>query len=846
MNSERWQKVKKLFDVAVELAPVKRQRFLDKSCGADEELRRDVENLLASFSDAESFMEQPVAVEIISFIIEPKNLEAGKSFGHYEIIKQIGAGGMGEVYLARDNKLDRQVAVKILNENFAKYESNLQRFIKEAKAASALNHPNILVIHEIGESEDTNYIVSEYIEGETLRDIILKAFLDLPEILEIAAQIANALAAAHTAKIVHRDIKPENIIVRPDGFVKILDFGLAKLIEQQVVGFDDQTIKQNETAKGVVLGTVNYMSPEQAKGEKIDARTDIFSFGIVLYEMIAGRTPFHADSMSETFANLINAEPQPLVRFSEGVPDELQRIVAKTLRKKRDERYQTMKDLFADLKILQKRLEFESEFGQSYSPDTKNETQILKSRETDSSPQTQNSIAVLPFANMSADAENEYFCDGLAEELLNALAKIKNLKVAARTSAFSFKNRNADVSEIGSALNVKTVLEGSVRRAGNRLRISVQLINASDGYHIWSQRYDGEMKNVFDLQDEITLAVIDELKVKFLSGEKTAIRSRRAENVEAFQLYLKGRYHFLKLTPDETEKGISYFEQAIALDPNYALAYAGLAAAYVTFPMTCDAPSAEFFPKAKAAAQKAIEIDDSLSETYSALFWATFWYDWDWNAAEKQCLRAIELNPNSSDAHESYAHLLSNVERHSEALAEIKRARELDPLHLRINALEGQFLLHAGRIDEALEPLQKAIELLPQFWLAHLFTASVYIEKGMFAEAIESARKARQFSGISTHPIAFEGYALAKAGNETKARATLEELLQLSNERYVPSSNIAMIYNGLDETETALDYLERAFDERDARMAFLKVEPKWNNLRREPRFIDLMRRMNFE
>lgn len=444
---------------------------------------------------------------------------------------------------------------------------------------------------------------------------------------------------------------------------------------------------------------------------------------------------------------------------------------------------------------------------------------------------------------MSADAENEYFCDGLAEELLNALAKIKDLKVAARTSAFSFKNRNVDASEIGNTLNVKTILEGSVRKSGNRLRISVQLVNAADGYHIWSERYDGEVKDIFDLQDEITLAVIDELKVKLLSEEKAALRHRRAENVEAYQLYLKGRYHFLKLTPAETEKGISYFQQAIAIDPNYALAYAGLAAAYVTFPMTCDAPAAEFFPKAKAAATKAIEIDESLSETYAALFWATFWYDWNWSEAERQCLRAIELNPNGADAHESYAHLLSNIGRHDEALAEIERARQLDPLHLRINAFVGQFLLHAGKPDEALESLRKALELEPRFWLAHIFTASAYIEKKMFVEAVESAQKARQFSGISTHPIAFGGYALAKSSDEAAARAMLEGLLKLRTERYVPPCNIAMIYNGLGESDNALEWLERGFAERDARMAFLKVEPKWNNLRDDSHFQDLLRRV---
>ena len=850
MDSERWQKVKGLFDAVVGLAPPEREKILAKTCGDDVKLRREVEKLLASSDDAESFMEKPAAEAVAGLMSEPKNLAAGTSFGHYEIVKQIGAGGMGEVYLAEDTKLERKVAVKILNEKFAAHESNLQRFVQEAKAASALNHPNILVIHEIGKSENSNYIVSEYIEGETLRDNFKQSPSKLSEVLEISIQIANALCTAHEAHIVHRDIKPENIMIRPDGFVKILDFGLAKLVEQKAVGFEASTVKQNQTAKGVIMGTVNYMSPEQAKGEKVDARTDIFSFGVVLYEMIAGRTPFAGDSMSETFANLINAEPPPLARFSSNTPDELNRIVAKTLRKKRDERYQTMKDLLSDLKVLQKRLEFE-EFRESPSGDltpTKTEAKTLageirKSPESDTL--NEKSIAVMPFVNMSADAENEYFCDGLAEELLNALAKIKNLKVAARTSAFSFKNRNVEVGEIGKALNVKTILEGSVRKSGNKLRITAQLINAADGYQIWSKRYDGEMKDIFDLQDEITLAVIDELKVQFLSGEKTAIRNRYADNVEAYQLYLKGRFHILKLHPLEIQKGISYFEQAIKLDPNYALAYVGIANAHQILPLAIELAPDEHFPLAIAAAHTAIEIDDDLAEAHSVLGWLTFWAVWDWTTAEKECRRAFELDPNSADAYEAHAHILSNTGRHSEALAAIKRAREIDPLHLRINALEGQFLLHAGKPDEALEQLQKTFALENNFWLAHAFAASVYIKKEMFAEAISEANFARKVSGGNTFAAAFAAYALAKSGNQTEARQILNELLELSKVRNIPPYHIAVIYNGLGETEKTFEWLEKACEKRDPKMAFLKVEPKWNNLRGEPRFQDLMRRVGF-
>ncbi|MEP6900444.1 MAG: protein kinase [Actinomycetota bacterium] len=853
MNQERWQIVKELFDTVLALTPPERGRFLDKSCSGNDELRREVENLLDSFEDAGSFLEQSAAADIADLIIEsPENRVTGKSFGHYEIVRQIGAGGMGEVYLAQDKKLDRRVAVKILNDQFSRHESNLQRFIQEAKAASGLNHPNILVIHEIGSDGDLNYIVSEFVEGVTLREIIGATPLKLTNILDAAIQIAGALVAAHTAQIVHRDIKPENIMIRPDGFVKILDFGLAKLVRQKAVGFEESTVKQNQTAKGVIMGTVNYMSPEQAKGERIDAATDIFSFGVVLYELIAGRTPFAGNTMSETFANLINAEPPPLSRFSANAPDELQRIVGKTLRKKRNERYQTMKDLLIDLKSLQKRLEFEK-FGRSepsadsLTPKKRNEN-ITEHHSAVQSPAVtvQKSIAVLPFANMSADAENEYFCDGLAEELLNALAKIKNLKVAARTSAFSFKNRNVEVGEIGKTLNVKTILEGSVRKSGNKLRITVQLIDAADGYQIWSKRYDGELKDIFDLQDEITLAVIDELKVQFLSGEKTAIRNRYADNVEAYQLYLKGRFHYLKLRLPEIQTGISYFQQAIELDSSYALAYVGLAQALQTLPLAAELAANEFFPQAKAAAYQAIEIDAELAEAHGVLGWLLFWFDWNWNSAESECLLALELNRESADAHEAYAHLLSNIGRDAESLAEIKRAVELDPLNLRINAFVGQFLLHAGKTDEALAQLRKTLELEPNFWLAHLYAASAYIEKEMFAEAVAEADLSKQFSGGSSHAAALGIYALAKSGKHAEAAAALAEMLQLSTVRHVPPYHFALAYQGLNNSHETFSWLEKGYEQRDPKMAFLKVEPKWHNLRHEPRFIELMKRMNFE
>ncbi|MEJ7699710.1 MAG: tetratricopeptide repeat protein [Pyrinomonadaceae bacterium] len=453
----------------------------------------------------------------------------------------------------------------------------------------------------------------------------------------------------------------------------------------------------------------------------------------------------------------------------------------------------------------------------------------------------------MPFKPLVADNRDEVLEMGMADILITRLGGNREIVVRPLSSVRRFGNLEQDVLQAGRALDVEAVLDGSIQRWGDGIRVNARLIKVADGTALWTGTFDEKFTGgIFVVQDAISNRVASALAFQLSSEERKRLTRHYTENVEAYELYLKGRYHAAKLTPPETNKGISYFQQAIEIDPNYALAYAGLARAYQTLPPASDFPPTEFFPKAKAAAQKALEIDDRLAEAHAVLGWVIFWYDWDWNAAENQDRRAIELNPNSADAHEVYAHLLSNTGRHAEALAEMKLARELDPLNLRINALEGQFLLHAGQTDEALARLQKTFELSPNFWLAHNMAASAYIEKEMYSEAIAEARQAREFSGVSSHPLAFSGYALAKSGRTAEARAVLDELSKLSTERYVPPYYIALIHNGLGEGEQALTWLERGFEQRDAKMVFLKVEPKWNNLRNEPRFIELMRRMNFE
>ena len=456
------------------------------------------------------------------------------------------------------------------------------------------------------------------------------------------------------------------------------------------------------------------------------------------------------------------------------------------------------------------------------------------------------SIAVLPFKPLVAESRDEALEIGMADTLISRLGNNREIVVRPLSSVRKFGKLEQDALTAGRALDVESVLDGSVQRWGDKIRVNVRLVKVADGTLLWTGTFDEEFTDIFVVQDAISNRVAAALALQLGSDEKMRLTKRYTENVEAYGLYLKGRFHTARLTPPEMRAGISYFQQAIQIDPSYALAYTGLAEAYRALATAGEMPATEFFPKAKAAAQKAIEIDDHLADAHAILGFIIFWYDWDWNAAENQCRRALELNPNSADAYMFYAHLLSNTGHHAEALAEIKRARELDPLSSRNNALEGQFLLHAGQTDEALARLQKTFDLEPNFWLAHLFAASAYIEKGMFPEAVAEARKAREISGVSTHPIAFEGYALAKSGKRAEAKGLLAKLLKLSTERYVSPSNIALIYNGLGERDETLAWLERGFEQREPKMVFLKVEPKWNNLRSEPRFLDLMKRMRLD
>lgn len=750
-------------------------------------------------------------------------LGRGTRVSHYQVERKIGAGGMGEVYLAGDTKLNRRVALKFLPAQFASDQEFKVRFQREAQAAAALNHPNIVTVYEVEEYQGRPYMAMEYVEGRSLKELIAEKKLSVEEVIDVAVQMCDALAKAHAADIIHRDIKSQNVLIDKDGRVRVLDFGLVKLKREMML-----------TQVGTVVGTVAYMSPEQAKGEEVDHRTDIWSLGVVLYEMITGEMPFRGDHDQAVIYSILNNEPQSASRLRPDLPAELEQVLNRALAKDPGERYEQISEMLADLSSIKQGFESGS-------------TRTLPSR-APSSP----SIAVLPFKNLSADKEQDYFCDGVAEEIINALTQVEGLHVVARTSAFSFRGKDADIREIGRKLNVGTLLEGSVRKAGDRVRITAQLVNVADGYHLWSERYDRDIgalccpEDIFAIQDEISLAIVGKLKVKLLEGEKTRLVKRHTDDLDAYNLYLKGRYFWNRRTEQSLKKSVEYFDQAIEKDPAYALAYAGLADSYVTLQDYTSVSPKVTLPKAKEAAHKALEIDSTLAEAHNSLAQVMF-REWDWEGAEREHKRAIELNPNYATAHHWYALVLAYAARFDEAIAEMKRARKLDPLSLIINRNLGLVLYFARRYDKAIEQLQKTLEMDPSFSLGHAGLGQAYLQKSMYQEALrELQRESDIRAGSDTVVETWKGIAYVKAGKKSEARRILEDLLERAKQVYVSPVLFASLYFALGENDLGFKSLDLAYNQRDSRLLELKVLPEFDGVRSEPRFKALLKKVGFE
>jgi eukaryotic-like serine/threonine-protein kinase len=740
----------------------------------------------------------------------------------YTIQHEIGHGGMAVVYLAQDRRHERTVALKVLQPRFSE-ALGADRFLREIKVAARMHHPHLLPLYDSGEAGGLLYYVTPYVEGGSLRQrLTQEGRLRPAEALRLGREIADALDYAHRSDVVHRDIKPENILLDA-GHAIVADFGVARAVSAAA----DSGLTQT----GMLLGTPAYMSPEQAGGESLDGRSDVYSLGCVLYEMLVGQPPFPgASPIALLVARCTSAAPT--VRSSGvSVPAAVEHLVVRALAQYREHRFQSAAELALALGAAEQEL--------AYGTPTPGATQPV-SRVA--------ALAVLPFVNMSADTENEFFSDGITEELINALSRVKGLRVTSRTSAFAYKGRDLDVREIGQKLNVSAVLEGSVRRAGNRLRVTAQLINAADGYHLWSESYDRQMADVFDVQDELSRSIVSTLRPKLVGEDSAPLVLPATSSVEAYTKYLKGRFFWNKRTLDGYRRGIEYFEQALAKDPDYALPYTGIADcwAMLAFDYFGGVPPREGMPQAKAAAMKALELDENLAEARLPLAVVAMLYDWDYTASEQQFKRALQIKPGYFPARIWYSFMLSVKGRHDEALELIQRTAEIEPLSLIVHQAAALIFHYAGRDEEAITHCQRLIEMDPAYVTAYEIITRPLLRLGRYQEALEAALDGVERSGRWSLLLAALGHVYGRMGKREEALAILAELEAMARQRYVPRYHTAMAQHGLRDETDSMREIERSLEERSGVIAWLKVDPQINWLMPNDRFRQIVRQVGLE
>jgi serine/threonine protein kinase/tetratricopeptide (TPR) repeat protein len=767
-------------------------------------------------------------------------LDLGARLGPYEIVALLGSGGMGEVFRARDTRLGREIAIKVLPEAVASNPDRLARFEREAKAVAALNHPNIVTLHSIEERDGIRFLTMELVEGSALDRLVTPGGLPLARVFDLAIPLADALVAAHERGVVHRDLKPANVMVTREGRVKVLDFGLAKLASSDSVLEATQaaTMASPISTAGQVVGTIPYMAPEQIRGETVDARTDLFSLGIMLYELVTGKRPFSGATSADVSSAILRDPPAPLQSIRADLPPDIERIIGRCLEKDPERRVQTAKDVRNELELARRGMDS----GVS-SPSRASQSPVpAPARETPS-------IAVLPFVNRSRDAEDEYFSDGLADELLNVLAKIRGLRVAARSSAFTFKGKEATVAEVGRALSVATVLEGSVRKSGSRVRIAVQLVKVSDGFHLWSETYDRTLDDIFAVQDDIAQSVVKELRTTLLgegpdsktSGETkaevAAAAKGRGESGEAHRLFLQGRYLVERLGRQDIVKGIEYLKQALAVDPGHALAWAWLSRAFAYEAGYGWTPITEGYARARDAAKRALSLEPDLAEGYVALGSIQVSHDWDWKGADTSYRRALELAPGDAAVLRSAGALACDLGRLQEAIELGRRAVEQDPLSAGCYTNLGMSYRAAGLLPDAEQAFRRAIEISPQRVATHMMVSLALFEQGRIEEALsEALNEPEEWARLSMLPIVYHA-----AGRQDEADRALHDLI----EKFAGDAayQIAAVYATCGEPEPTFEWLERSYAQRDAGLSSVKSEPCFAPLHSDPRWGAFLKKM---